>query len=319
MPRQPVDVPFFDHGVSAREMAAQPSSPWYNHRNEPDTSDDFSFISAKRIREFLSENVDENADHFILFTTAGTVLGHDKDHDFAKCRRFGAFAGPTFRHHDEAIAKTGKPSTNKTITDGMYNGKVLKFVVQKGKSGLQAMIVEQEGVISAVVYCKQRTLMAAQLEKGKFGGELEVDSGKKKEEATDSSEGLTGELVNLDLKGGQETTPKDPKDGNVTSATDQEEGDTTSATGTKEGEDTSANDPQDGEATNATDKTEEDATLGTDSKGKGKDLEANGAEAEQPENKGITKVRILQLRAEGMAEGMAEDELKDFIMPKDFF
>lgn len=65
MPRQPIQVPFFDDGVSAREMAAQPSDPWYNHRNEPEYSDDFNFISAKRIKAFLSENVDENADHFV--------------------------------------------------------------------------------------------------------------------------------------------------------------------------------------------------------------------------------------------------------------
>jgi len=65
MPRYQTKAPVFDHGVSPRELADQPAAPWYNHRNEPTSSDDFSFISAARIRDFLSDNLDENADHFV--------------------------------------------------------------------------------------------------------------------------------------------------------------------------------------------------------------------------------------------------------------
>lgn len=76
MPREPIHVPFFDHGVSAREMAAQPSDPWFNHRNEPDYSEDFNFISAARIKALLSENIDENADHFVYVQYSDPILHH---------------------------------------------------------------------------------------------------------------------------------------------------------------------------------------------------------------------------------------------------
>ncbi len=146
----------------------------------------------------------------------------------------------------------------------MFNGKVLKFIITKESKKLRAMIVEQEGVISVVVYCKQRTLMAAQLEKAKFGGEL-----------TNAGDDLAKKVRKLDVK----------------------EGDAMSKDADKEGE-----------ATAAAAQTEDAADSASDVK-KGKERE-KGAEP--------TKMQILQWRAEGMAESLAEDELEHFIMPPDF-
>jgi len=156
----------------------------------------------------------------------------------------------------------------------MFNGKVLKFIIEKGRSGLRAMIVEQEGVISAVVYCKQRTLMAAQLEKGKFEREL-----------ADEGENLAREVGGMGLKDGDADATCDPNDGQATAATDHKDG---------------------------------DATPETDTTDKDKDPEASNGKAKKPEDVKPTKMLILQWRAEGMADEMANDELKDFIMPKDF-
>lgn len=150
----------------------------------------------------------------------------------------------------------------------MFNGKVLKFIITKESKKLRAMIVEQEGVISVVVYCKQRTLMAAQLEKAKFGGEL-TDAG------DDAGDDLAKKARDLDVK----------------------EGDAMSKDADKEGE-----------ATAAAAQTEDAADSASDVK-KGKEPE-KGAEP--------TKMQILQWRAEGMAESLAEDELEHFIMPPDF-
>lgn len=159
------------------------------------------------------------------------------------------------------------------------------------------MIVEQEGMISAVVYCKQRILMAAQLEKVKFGGELEGNFGKA-EEATGAGEKLAGKTAAVDVRDEEETAIASSKGG-------------------------------DEDATSATVKTDDDTNLEIDTTGKDeqvegddekdKEPEASNAKGKEPKTDKIPKVHILQLRAEGMAEEMADDELKDFIMPKDFF
>jgi len=78
MPRQPTQpMPFFDHGVNPREMSDKLPEPWHNHRNEPVWSEEFSFISAKRIKDFLTENVDEHADHFMYDDPSNARLYDD--------------------------------------------------------------------------------------------------------------------------------------------------------------------------------------------------------------------------------------------------
>ena len=127
------------------------------------------------------------------------------------------------------------------------------------------MIVEQDDIVSAVVHCKDDTLIAAQLPKDSFP----------------SSDDLVGKAQNLELK------DNDPAIRQIES-----EGDASDESGV-ENEDGASN----------------------SSKGKGK---ARSDDTEEEENK-PSKVRILELRAEAIAEVMVEDELKDFVMPKDFY
>lgn len=179
------------------------------------------------------------------------------------------------------------------------------------------MIVEQEGVISAVVYCKQRTLMAAQMEKLKLGEELEPEFGKSKGEATDAGEALAGKTAELGVKDGEASNAGDVLAGKV------------AGLDVKDGEETATADSKDGDDTSATVKAEEDGTSKTATEDNGKQPEADdvkatepdasNAKGKEPETDKITKVRILQLRAEALAEDLANDELKNFIMPKDFF
>ena len=142
---------------------------------------------------------------------------------------------------------------------------MLKVITRSDGKGLKSMVVEQDDVVSAVFYCKDDTLIAAQLPKASFH----------------SNDDLVGKAKTFDSKG------NDPAIGQI-----ENEGD---------GSDESGVETEDGAS--------------TDSKGKGK---ARSEDSEEEENK-PSKVRILELRAEAIAEVMAEDELKDFVMPKDFY
>lgn len=142
---------------------------------------------------------------------------------------------------------------------------MLKVVTRSDGKGLKSMVVEQDNVVSAVVYCKDDTLIAAQLPKAFFP----------------SNDDLVGKAEKLDIK------EHDLAKGQIESEED--------------GSDESGAETGDGAS--------------SDSKGKGR---ASSEESEDEGNK-PPKVRILELRAEAIAEVMVEDELKDFVMPKDFY
>ena len=201
-----------------------------------------------------------------FLTIHGTLLAHNITPDPATSvkafRKFSAFAGPTFSLHNTAIATTGKVSPN----SGFFGGRVLKITIRGDGKGLKSMIVEQDDIVSAVVYCKDGTLIAAQLPKASFP----------------SNDDLIGKAQDLELGN------DDPVIGPI----HENEGDASDES-VVESEDRASN----------------------SSKGKGKD---RSEDAEEEENK-PSKLRILELRAEAIAEVMVEDELKDFVMPKDFY
>ena len=145
---------------------------------------------------------------------------------------------------------------------------MLKVITRSDGKELKSMIVEQDGVVSAVVSCKDDTLIAAQLPKASFP----------------PHDDLVGKAQNLDLK------ENDLAIGQIENGED----------GSDESDETG---------------TEIEDGASSDSKGKGK---AHSEDSEEDETK-PSKVRILELRAEAVAEVMVEDELKDFVMPKDFY
>ena len=206
-----------------------------------------------------------------LFTIAGTPIAHDYSlaRKFPLVRKFIAFAGPTFAAHDEAFATTGKPSAIKTIVDGMFGGKVLKFVTRRGGRGVHALTVEQDGFVGTVVYVKQRILMVALLETVELGGAMKdldpevLASGTQK---TDTADGMALKAEQMSI---------DNEDNTVT-----------------DDEETNQSQEIDG------DSSEESTT------------------SDCPK---IKRLLILEWRAEAMADAMNEDDLKDFVMPKDYF
>jgi len=103
-------------------------------------------------------------------TTHGTIFGHDANQEIRAIRKFGAFAGTTWLRHAKAIAATGQASTE---PDFGLNGKTLKVVVGEGGKELQSMVVQVDDMISAVCCVKERTLLAAQMEKEGFEGEMD--------------------------------------------------------------------------------------------------------------------------------------------------
>ena len=130
------------------------------------------------------------------------------------------------------------------------------------------MIVEQDDIVSVVVYCKDDTLIAAQLPKDSFP----------------SDDDLLAKPQKLELEN------NDPAIGQ----THENEGDASDEISVVEDEDGVSNSSK--------------------RKGKACSEDTTGEEENKP-----SKLRILELRAEAIAEVMVEDELKDFVMPKDFY
>ena len=204
-----------------------------------------------------------------FLTIHGTLLAHNVTPDapisVKAFRKFSAFAGPTFGLHNTAIATTGKVSPN----PGFFGGRVLKVIIRDDGKGLKSMIVEQDDIVSVVVYCKDDTLIAAQLPKDSFPSDDDLLAKAQK----------------------QELEINDPAIGQ----THENEGDASDESSVDEGEDRASN---------------------SSSKGKSK---ARSEDTTNEEENKPSKLRILELRAEAIAEVMVEDELKDFVMPKDFY
>ncbi|KAL2044825.1 hypothetical protein N7G274_002600 [Stereocaulon virgatum] len=264
------------------ELPAQATT---SNRSDSSTPQPPSMISCQRIKQFLSANVDEHASHFILMTTAGTLLGHNYSARVPLLRKFCAFAGPTWRLHDTALAQTGKLATEPAAKDGFFQGKVVQFVVNDDDSGLVSMYVDQDDHVGVVVYVKERLLIAALKEKRNLRGETDE---------------LAKLIKGLNLEEEDATDAKETE-GGATDAKGGTEGAATDGSVEKGGAD--PEEPSSVQSVESEDETE----------GKGKEP-AN----EDPKPKKPSKMRILELRAEAIAEALADGELKYFRMPKDF-
>ena len=219
-------------------------------------------------------------------TTAGAILGHDYATSVPAIRKLSAFAGPTWRLHDTALAQTGKLATEPAANTGFFQGKVLKLVIKADEKGLESMFIEQDDFVGVVVHVKERTLIAALKKKGDFAGE---------------TDDLAKMVQGLDLKEGDATGGTAKKDGNATDPKGGKEGTTTDGAVEEDG-------GNPGETGSVKGVEPEEVSKG------------NGKEPAKDDSKGYkpSKIRILELRAEAIAEALAEGELKDFYMPKDF-
>lgn len=204
-------------------------------------------------------------------TVYGTIFGHDKDNDINTVRKFGAFAGTTWLRHAKAIAETGAASTE---PDFGLNGQTLKVVITMDGHSLHHMVVQVDDMISAIHLVKERTLLAAQMEKGNFAGETDE---------------ISAMFQDLEL-------------GKV--------GDTAA---------TKANSDAKDEATTATDaKDKEEDPEMPETKGKGPENNAATSSSTRPKAR-LSKIRILEIRAEAMAEAFKEDICgPNFKMPAEF-
>ena len=229
-------------------------------------------------------------------TTAGTLLSHNYSARVPLLRKFCAFAGPTWRLHDTALAQTGELATEPAAKYGFFQGKVVQFIVEDDDSGLVSMFVEQDDHVGAVVYVKERLLIAALKEKRNLIGETDElaklikDLDLEEEDATDAKEEEEGVIADAKENEGVTTNAKDGKEGTTTGGTIEKQG----------------VDPE--ESSSVRDVESEDET-----DGKGKEPATDDSKPKKP-----SKIRILELRAEAMAEALADGELKDFRMPKDF-
>ena len=220
-------------------------------------------------------------------------------------KKFGAFGGATWRIHDEAIKSGGQPSPN----PGVGSARTLKLTVKPDSKELKSMIVQIDGTVSAVTEVlpkgrKERLLVAAQLEAEDFLGETDdvarkvtgMKTIKRKETPQIPSKEATQEGV---PDKGEQTAAKTVEASleNVDDAGDNNnEADIESKI--NKGEEASH---QDAAATRRED-LEQDGTLSG----------SNPAGEPKP-----PKMRILELRAQAMADLLAED-LSRFRMPKDF-
>ena len=163
---------------------------------------------------------------------------------------------------------------------------MLKLVIKADEKGLESMFVEQDDFVGVLVYVKERTLIAALKKKRDFAGE---------------TDDLAKMIQRLDLKEGDDTGRTAKEDGNAIDAKGGKEGTTTGETVEKDGGDPG----------------ETGSVKGVEPE---QMSEAKGKEPAKDDSKGYKpgKMRILELRAEAIAEALAEGELKDFHMPKGF-
>ena len=203
--------------------------------------------------------------------------------------KFGAFGGAIWRVHNAEIAISGQPSA----TSGVGSVKTLKTVIKHDGSGLKSMIVQMDGVVSAVTEVlpkgrQERLLIAAQLEVESFAGERDevaariagLERGKGREDGREDGNAKRGDAKSGGRAGGV------AEEGDVQPTNLENEGET--------------------------------ASLSTDPKGKKVEYEANSGDSDQGSEENPSKTRILELKAEGMAEALAED-LPNFRMPDSFY
>lgn len=204
-------------------------------------------------------------------TTHGTIFGHDKAQDIKAVRKFGAFAGTTWLRHDKAIAETGQALTE---PDFGLGGKTHKVVIANDGKHLHSMIVEIDGMISAICVVKEKILLAAQKEKVQFKGETDE---------------IAGMFEVLELGMGED-------EGGVAGAVTREKG-----RGVENA--TISNESEPGMVTNVGKAPENGATVGSSS----------------PPKAQLSKIRILEIRAESMAREFEEDICgHEFFMPAEF-
>lgn len=210
-------------------------------------------------------------------TVYGTIFGHDKNNNVNPVRKFGAFAGTTWLRHAKAIAETGAASTE---PDFGLNGKTLKVVITKDSKRLHHMVVQVDDMISAIYYVKEKTLLAAQMEKAKFAGETdEISAMFLDQQVRNGSDRIATKAEN-NTKARATTAANAKDDGN-------------------EDAEQSEREPVEHKINNL----EDDDTASSSSSQKIK----------------LSKIRILEVRAEAMAEAFREDVCgPSFKMPAEF-
>lgn len=215
-------------------------------------------------------------------TVHGTIFGHDKYNDITAVRKFGAFAGTTWLRHAKAITETGAASTE---ADFGLNGKTLKVVITKDGKSLHHMVVQVDDMVSAIYNVKEKTLLAAQMEKGNFVGE------------TDELSAMFLGLDARDSKGRGTSIPEN---------------------GTKAGDTTTLNAKNEGREAESTISSEQSEQGTIEHESRSSEYDDCASSSSSPTAK-LSKIRILEIRAEAMAEAFREDICGPlFKMPAEF-
>ncbi|KAL9631080.1 MAG: hypothetical protein Q9164_006085 [Protoblastenia rupestris] len=215
-------------------------------------------VDAHAVRNLLTDNVDENVSHYVVFTDHGTLLSHDHNIPKTALTKFAPFAGTVWRNHNASITSTGSTSLS---VGGLPAMKTLKTDLRPDELGLRSLTVEMDGVVSVMRLIIPRLLVAAQLESASF----------REEEEDEVSARIAGLAIN---EGCREEGSESVNDGEAN-------GDGESANGEAEdGDDAASRDGNDGK-------------------------------------KKLGKMRILELKVEGMAEFLADEYPAK--LPHDFY
>ncbi|MCJ1461578.1 hypothetical protein MMC07_000175 [Pseudocyphellaria aurata] len=118
---------------------------------------EYEMFKSDALSALLSENTDENASHYVVFTSRGTLLGHSGKMSIRTGRKVAALAGLTWRANEAALLS----GVELLLSASSSLLKTIAAEPNETDGTLAYMVAESEGMLAAVYYVQETILVAA--------------------------------------------------------------------------------------------------------------------------------------------------------------
>lgn len=152
----------------------------------------YEMFKSNALSGLLSENTDEHASHFVVFTSHGTLLGYSAQMSIRTARKVTSLAGISWRCHEEALRIGAEELVSASSALKVHN------IETNDDDKLTCMVSETEGMMAAVCDVKETILVAALApvktppEKKKRAAKAEKKAGSSEDESAASPTTSTG-------------------------------------------------------------------------------------------------------------------------------